>query len=368
MRAAVRPAMHDIVRADQPAAYWRFEDDKGTARAERFAVAAGAGQRRASSFRSRGRASESSHCSSSANRAAMFEKPASLRYDDPERTSPFDFAAGDSITLEAWVSPAKIAQRPADLCRRQGPHGQQRLSGRQSELVAAAGRQRRRLPYLVSVSRCRQSPGRARRLAPLDERRWLCRGQRLALCRGERTSSAAAIRFAAMSMAGRRRARGITAAKPMKRRSSMTIRSGSARPAATTPAIRSLAGLMKWPFIARRCRPSESPPGGRSISRSRTSRTCRFPSGTCSSRCWKECRTIGTGTLSPPTPSERFTQRELAFVELPKKYNSHGVIDDRSSPFVLWAHANVELARRQAAAAAAVAECGAAVHRRQARR
>jgi hypothetical protein len=43
-----------------------------------------------------------------------------------------------------------------------------------------------------------------------------------------------------------------------------------------------------------------------------------------------------------PMPSERFTQRELAFVELPKKYTSHGVIDDRSSPFVLWAHANVD--------------------------
>ena len=38
-----------------------------------------------------------------------------------------------------------------------------------------------------------------------------------------------------------------------------------------------------------------------------------------------------------------FSQRELAFVELPKKYNPHGIIADRSSPFVLWAHANVEL-------------------------
>src|SRR5262249_34222158 len=44
-----------------------------------------------------------------------------------------------------------------------------------------------------------------------------------------------------------------------------------------------------------------------------------------------------------PTPSERFTQREFAFVEVPKRYNPHGVIDDRSSPFVLWAHANIEL-------------------------
>jgi hypothetical protein len=44
-----------------------------------------------------------------------------------------------------------------------------------------------------------------------------------------------------------------------------------------------------------------------------------------------------------PAPSERFTQRELALVEVPTKYNSHGVIDDRTNPFVLWAHANMKL-------------------------
>jgi uncharacterized protein DUF1553/uncharacterized protein DUF1549 len=50
-----------------------------------------------------------------------------------------------------------------------------------------------------------------------------------------------------------------------------------------------------------------------------------------------------TWNFIAPTPSERFTQRELAFVELPKKYNAHGVIDDRSGAFVLWAHANLDL-------------------------
>ncbi|HZN34738.1 MAG TPA: DUF1553 domain-containing protein, partial [Pirellulaceae bacterium] len=45
----------------------------------------------------------------------------------------------------------------------------------------------------------------------------------------------------------------------------------------------------------------------------------------------------------PPTPSERWTQRDLAFVELPRKYTSHGVIDDRTSPLVLWAHTEMKL-------------------------
>jgi hypothetical protein len=45
----------------------------------------------------------------------------------------------------------------------------------------------------------------------------------------------------------------------------------------------------------------------------------------------------------PPQPSERFEQAELAFVEVPKKYNSHGIIDDRTSPFVLWASTELML-------------------------
>ena len=49
-----------------------------------------------------------------------------------------------------------------------------------------------------------------------------------------------------------------------------------------------------------------------------------------------------TWDFIPPAPSERLEQRELAFVELPRKYTNHGVIDDRTNPLVLWAHANIE--------------------------
>jgi hypothetical protein len=44
-----------------------------------------------------------------------------------------------------------------------------------------------------------------------------------------------------------------------------------------------------------------------------------------------------------PAPSERFTQSVLAAVELPRKYTPHGVIDDRTSPFVVWMHARLAL-------------------------
>ena len=260
-------------------------------------------------------------------------KPASLRYDDPGRDSPLDFAAGDSITLEAWVNPAKIAQRPAGLYRRQGPHGQSGLRGRQSELVAAAGRQGRRLPHLVPVSRRGQPPGHAGRLAPLDERRRLRRRQRLAPCRGDLSRSARAIRSAATSMAARRRARGTTAARrdeaPVVDDDQVWIGSAVKNSAEQfVPRRHRRSGHLSHGAVRRADR---RPLEGRAAEAVRhecaDSRRTR-----CWSRCWKECRTSGRGISSPPTPSERFTQRELAFVEVPKKYNNHGVIDDRSQP------------------------------------
>src|SRR5262245_2797815 len=98
----------DLVRADQPVAYWRFDDDKGTAELNGSPwlpkqisgspklSQPGPGYPRFPLFEA-------------ANRAAVFDKPGSLRYDDPGAASPLDFAAGETITLEAWINPAKIA-------------------------------------------------------------------------------------------------------------------------------------------------------------------------------------------------------------------------------------------------------------------
>ena len=43
------------------------------------------------------------------NHAVVFEKPTSIRYDDPGSGSLLDFASGDTITIEAWVSPTKLS-------------------------------------------------------------------------------------------------------------------------------------------------------------------------------------------------------------------------------------------------------------------
>src|SRR5438552_179721 len=98
----------DVVRADQPMAYWRFEDDKAAAELNGSPlspqqITAGI------KFSQPGARRDKFPLFEKANRAAVFEKPASIRYEDPGEQSVFDFAAGDSITLEAWVNPTKIA-------------------------------------------------------------------------------------------------------------------------------------------------------------------------------------------------------------------------------------------------------------------
>ena len=44
------------------------------------------------------------------NSAARFAAGGSIRFADPGENSPLDFGLGDSITLEAWVAPAKLDQ------------------------------------------------------------------------------------------------------------------------------------------------------------------------------------------------------------------------------------------------------------------
>ncbi|HZL91335.1 MAG TPA: LamG domain-containing protein, partial [Pirellulaceae bacterium] len=45
----------------------------------------------------------------------------------------------------------------------------------------------------------------------------------------------------------------------------------------------------------------------------------------------------------PPSPSERTSEPALGLIELPRKYNEHGVRADRSNPLVVWLTTDVEL-------------------------
>src|SRR4029453_14562066 len=104
-----RPAYADVVRGDKPVAYWRVEDESGAAELAEGATlwkpvqVAGPVK-----WREAGPRQAKFPLFDAQKGAGGFDEPASIRFDDPGAVSALDFAAGDTITLEAWVSPTKL--------------------------------------------------------------------------------------------------------------------------------------------------------------------------------------------------------------------------------------------------------------------
>lgn len=107
----------DLVAADKPVAWWRFEQAKDAA-AESWAQPL-AGEKVAAKFDSvrlvgnvtvadLGPRSPKFPLFAAQNTAAKFDGKSYLRLTDPGDNSPFDFEQGDAITLEAWVNPGKV--------------------------------------------------------------------------------------------------------------------------------------------------------------------------------------------------------------------------------------------------------------------
>lgn len=105
----------DIVAADRPAAYWRFEGADNTVRLANSAAGAGratlAGEiqgdvqpaadgPRPGEFPLFGRDNQA---------IAFTGRSGYIRIADPGANSPLDFGAGETITLEAWVAPRELA-------------------------------------------------------------------------------------------------------------------------------------------------------------------------------------------------------------------------------------------------------------------
>src|SRR5262245_2600189 len=94
----------EIVKADQPAAYWRFED--GKAKAELSDSTLPPQQTTgAVKLAQPGPRRDKFPLFDAKNQGVLFDKPGSLRFDDPGEASSLDFAAGDAILSEAWVNP-----------------------------------------------------------------------------------------------------------------------------------------------------------------------------------------------------------------------------------------------------------------------
>lgn len=111
-------AYADLVEADQPVAWWRFQPEKDAA-AESWAQPI-VGEKAATKFDAASIVGKVTATDAgprppkfpsftTSNTAAKFDGKSYLRLADPGDKSPFDFAKGDSITLEAWVSPSKLS-------------------------------------------------------------------------------------------------------------------------------------------------------------------------------------------------------------------------------------------------------------------
>lgn len=114
---AAANAYDDLVAADRPIAWWRFQLDKDknpNSWAQVFAGDKVPAEVDAPALTGKVTADSAGPrppkfpLFTADNTAAKFDGKSYLRLPDPGDKSPFDFEKGDSITLEAWVSPSKV--------------------------------------------------------------------------------------------------------------------------------------------------------------------------------------------------------------------------------------------------------------------
>ena len=106
----------DLVAADEPAAWWRFQQTKGAAK-DNWAQPAVDEKVSLTPAKFVGKVVAETGprppffpLFSGENTAAKFDGKGYLTFADPGEGGPFDFQNGDAITLEAWVSPSKLSE------------------------------------------------------------------------------------------------------------------------------------------------------------------------------------------------------------------------------------------------------------------
>jgi hypothetical protein len=334
-------AYAEIVKVDQPVAYWRFEDGKGAV----DLIGSTLSPRQttgAVKFGHPGPRRDKFPLFDGGNQSAFFDKPGSLRFDDPGEASAFDFTSGDAITLEAWISPTRISS------------GQQVYivgKGRTGNKGFAADNQNWALRLVGKDGGChisflfRDADNR-----PADQagyHRWTSDA-------GFAAGSgwhfvAVTYRFgegdSVRGFVDGRETKGAwdlggkSDAAPVVDNDQVWIGAGNG-----TSTSNAFLGGIDEAAVYRTALPAERIAARWKINQPKAYvTTLTIPDREVVVEVLEGMPDNWTWDFVAASPSERFSQRELAFVEVPKKYNSHGIIADRSSPFVLWAHANVEL-------------------------
>lgn len=343
-RGSGASAYAEIVEADTPVAWWRFEDERGAGRLNgtELLPAEVAGPAR---LGEPGPRPARFPRMSPDNRALALEKPASLRYNDPGAESPFDFKSGDTITLEAWVRPAKLADGRQVYVIGKGRTGNQGVAAHnQNWALRLAGKDGTcRLSFLFRDADNKNGAD--------DWHRWTSDAGFAA-----GGDNAAGWHYVAVSYTFGKgdSLRGYVDGQPTKGVWDYGGQTGEA-PVVDDDQVwigsalgnntgNSFQGSLDEIALYRTALSAERIAARWQVVQPKPYVTSvEIPPGKVLVEVLEGLPDDWSWNFVPPTPSERYPQQDLAFVELPKKYNAHGVIDDRSSPFVLWATTDVTL-------------------------
>jgi hypothetical protein len=330
----------EIVRADKPVAYWRLEDESGAAEGSaEWKPAAVVGTVK---WNEPGPRQAKFPLFDEQNRAAWFDEPASIRFDDPGAASPLDFAAGDTITLEAWVHPTKLGD------------GQQVYvvgKGRTGNQGAAADNQNWSLRLAGQGGSCRLNflfRGEQNRKSHQDDwHRWTSDAgfaagsgwHHIALVYTFGKGDSLRGYIDGRATGGKWDYGGQTDEGPVVDDDQIWIGSASGNNPGNSfrggiDEIAIYRSALSPERIAARWQIVQPKPYVTSVPIPRDAVLVEVLEGIPDEWNW---------AFVPPAPSERFTQRELALVELPKKYTTRGVQDDRTNPLALWMHTELNL-------------------------
>ncbi len=352
----------EIVRADRPAAYWRMEDESGAAEL-------GGGNPSADSvwkpaqvagpvkWKEKGPRQAKFPLFDEQNAAAVFAEPASIRFDDPGAGSQLDFAAGDTITLEAWVSPTKLGDGQQVYVVGKGRTGNQGVAAdNQNWSLRLAGQRGTAGPLLSERASsgtltCRLNflfRGAANRQSNQDDwHRWTSDAgfaagsgwHHLAVVYTFGKGDSLRGYIDGKATKGKWDYGGQTDEGPVVDDDQVWIGSASGNHPGNSfrggiDEIAIYRAALSAERIAARWQVVQPKPYVTSVPIPRDAVLVEVLEGLPDEWNWN---------FIPPTPSERFTQAHLAVVELPKKYNRHGIQDDRANPLVLWLHTELNL-------------------------
>lgn len=328
-----------LVHADKPVAYWRFEQGSLASVAEESPALAGTIAGGVKLRQAGPRQAKYPHFDA-ANEAAQFDgKGSRVRIADPGTDSPLDFAAGDSLTLEAWVHPSKL--------------GQMYIvgKGRTGNAGVAADNQNYALRLLdQNGSLCVNFLFRDeanRRGAKESWHRWTSnRGfgansgwhhVAVTYTFGQADSLRGYIDGKAVD--GKWDYGGKTAAGPVVDNDEVWIGAGMGGATGNSfqgsiDEVAIYRTALSAERLAARYRAILPKPYITNVPLPREQVLVEILEGLPDDWNWN---------FIPPPPTERYTEQQFALPTVPKKYNEHGVQIDRGSPFVLWLTAEMEL-------------------------